>query len=60
VLASNIPDNNLFNVAFKTTAGEKVLIVLNDGEKDKNFSIRYQNKTATATLPAGSVATFIW
>lgn len=60
VLGSTIPDTHLYNVAFKTPGGKKVLVVLNDGTTSKNFSIQYHNKTAIATLPSGSVATFIW
>lgn len=60
VIASNIPDNNLPNVAFKTPAGKKVLLVLNDGATSRSFNIKYQNKTAAASLPEGTVATFIW
>ena len=60
VIGSNIPDSNLPNVAFKTTDGKKVLIVLNDGASDAGFAIKYQGKTAIAGLPAGSAGTFIW
>jgi len=60
VMASNIPENDLPNVSFKTPGGKKVLIVLNDGATDKNFNIKYQNKTAVASLPANSVASYTW
>lgn len=60
VIGSNIPNNNLPNVAFVTTEGKKILVVLNDGTADISFNIKYNGKTAAAGLPAGSVATYIW
>ena len=60
VLFSNETGAGVYNVAFKTAQGKKVLVVLNEGANDSNFNIKYQNKTAAASLPAGSVATFVW
>lgn len=60
VIGSKIPINNLPNVAFVTAEGKKILVVLNDGAADINFNIRYKGKIAPASLPAGSVATFVW
>ena len=60
VIASNIPENDLPNVSFKTPGGKKVLIVLNDGATNKNFNIKYQNKIAPVSLPANSVASYTW
>lgn len=54
---SQIP---LPNVAFLSPTGYIVLIVLNDGPQTESFYIRYRNKNAAASLPAGSVATYIW
>ncbi|MFD2517504.1 glycoside hydrolase family 30 protein [Salinimicrobium flavum] len=51
---------NLQNVAFKTPEGKKVLIVLNDGKDFEMFNIEYNGKWITASLDAGSVATFVW
>lgn len=51
---------NLHNVAFLTPEGKKVLIVMNDNDTDKSFSIQYKNKTGTSTLPKGAVGTFVW
>jgi len=51
---------NLNNVAFKTPAGKKVLIVENDGSTAESFNIKYNGKWVVATLEAGSVATYIW
>jgi len=52
--------SELPNVAFLDPAGRKVLIVLNEAEESKTFSIRFGNQTAMATLPGGSVGTFEW
>jgi glucosylceramidase len=58
-IASNI-NGNLNNVAFKTTAGKKVLIVENDGNNSEIFNIKYNGKWFTSSLDGGSVATYIW
>lgn len=50
----------LNNVAFKTPSGKTVLIVENDGSEDAKFNIGFRSKTATTSLPAGAVGTFIW
>jgi glucosylceramidase len=51
---------NLPNVAFKTPAGKKVLIVLNDNAAAFGFNIRYKGKWVAASLDAGAVGTYIW
>lgn len=48
------------NVAFKTPNGKIVLIAQNDSKETSNFNIKFKQKQAVATLPAGSVGTFIW
>ena len=58
-LNSNSP-GTIFNVAFRTPEGKKVLIVLNDGNAESSFNIRYNGKWAEAKLPAGTVATYVW
>ena len=50
----------LHNVAFKTPSGKTVLIVENDGSETAIFNIGFRRKTATTSLPAGAVGTFIW
>jgi len=50
----------LQNVAFKTPAGKKVLIVENDGSAAETFNIRFKNKWTITTLPAGAVGSYIW
>ena len=58
-IGSNIP-GSIHNAAFKTPEGKRVLIVLNDGNGDSSFNIRYNGKWAPVTLSAGTVATFVW
>ena len=58
-IASNIT-GNLQNVAFKTPAGKKVLIVENDGGASATFNIEHNGKRVTASLEGGAVATYVW
>lgn len=51
---------NLPNVAFKTPAGKKVLIVVNDGSTAAGFNIAYKGKLAFTSLSAGATGTYIW
>jgi glucosylceramidase len=53
-------EGNIFNAAFLTPTGEKVLIVLNNGSFSEVFNIKYNNTWATTMLEAGDVATYIW
>jgi len=58
-----IESNNvatIFNAAFKTPDGKKVLIVINDGTAASTFNIKYKGQIAIATLAAGAAATYIW
>ncbi len=58
-IASNI-SGNLSNVAFKTPAGKKVLIVENDGGTTETFNIKFKGKWITTSLETGSVGTYVW
>ena len=58
-IGSNI-SGKVMNVAFKTPAGKIVLIAENSSNQDETFNIRYNGKSATTTLPAGGVATYVW
>ncbi len=58
-IGSNI-SGNLYNVAFITPTGEKVLIVENDGNSIEIFNIKFNEKWVTSSLEPGSVATYIW
>jgi glucosylceramidase len=51
---------SLQSVAFKTPEGKKVLVVLNDGTGNADFSIRFNGEKAVTSLDAGAVATYIW
>lgn len=58
-IASN-NSGNLYNVAFKTPTGKKVLIVENDGLTNEIFNIKYNGKWITTSLEAGAIGTFVW
>ncbi|MGI4875443.1 MAG: glycoside hydrolase family 30 protein [Janthinobacterium lividum] len=48
------------NVAYRTLDGRHVLLVQNDQTTPQTFGLRYQGRTAPATLPAGAVGTYVW
>jgi len=58
-IASNIA-GNLYNAAFITPAGKKVLIVENDGTSGASFNIKFNGQWVAANLAAGAVGTFVW
>jgi glucosylceramidase len=58
-IGSNLA-GSLYNVAFKTPAGKKVLIVENDGKSTETFNISFNNKWITTSLSGGAVGTYIW
>ncbi|NOU19956.1 MAG: glucosylceramidase [Bacteroidales bacterium] len=58
-ISTDIP-TKLPNVAFKTPAGKKVLIVLNENADYQAFNIKFNGQEVTVTIKNGSVATFIW
>jgi glucosylceramidase len=58
-IASNI-SGNLYNVAFKTPAGKKVLIVENEAGSAATFNIKYNGKWVAASLEGGAVASYVW
>lgn len=58
-IASNMVDR-LPNVAFLTPEGKIVLIVLNDQEIKREFSIGYAGKKLQVSLEKGAVATLVW
>jgi glucosylceramidase len=58
-IGSDVPEG-LPNVAFKTPAGKKVLIVLNGGKSVGEFQIRWRGKSIRSSLNGGSVATYVW
>lgn len=52
--------SDLPNVAFKTPAGQKVLIVLNKSNNLRNFNIKFNGKITAISLNGGAVGTFVW
>ncbi len=53
--------DELQTVAFLTSEGKKVLIVLNNGNSiSTKFNIQYKNKIFTSNLWRGAVGTYIW
>lgn len=52
--------SGLTNVAFKTPAGKKVLVVLNEGSNMASFNIRFNGKWVTTQLTGGAVGTFVF
>jgi O-glycosyl hydrolase len=58
-IGSNIT-GSLQNVAFKTPAGKKALLVVNDSDASALFNIKYKGKWITTSLDAGAVGTYTW
>jgi len=52
--------SDLPNVAFKTAAGELVLLVLNNTGSEINFNFGNPNQSFTTKLSGGAVGTFMW
>lgn len=58
-----IESNNsleLPNIAYKTPAGQTVVIVLNNTNTKKTFNINVTNEPITTSLDAGAVGTYVW
>lgn len=55
-------DNNgsLQTAAFLKTDGGKVMVVLNESSNSQSFNIKFNGKWLSTTLPANSVATYVW
>lgn len=58
-IGSNIVDG-LYNVAFLTPDGKKVLIAVNDNYARKEFAIKDGNRFFESALDSGAVGTFVW
>ncbi|HEV3325703.1 MAG TPA: glycoside hydrolase family 30 beta sandwich domain-containing protein, partial [Puia sp.] len=52
-------DDALPNVAFRTPAGQVVLIVLNNTDTIRAFTIDYKNRRIHPSLNPGAVATYV-
>jgi glucosylceramidase len=60
-IRSESADTTLANVAFRNADGyTNVLIVLNTAKEARTFAVRSPRRSFSYTLPASSVATFIW
>ena len=60
-IASDEPaGTQLKDVAFRNPNGVVVLYALNAGTKAQEFRIGWHGNTVATTIPAGSVATFVW
>lgn len=59
-ISSEATEGSLPNVAFRTPAGKKVLIVLNTGSMARSFAIADGARKTTETLASGAVATYVW
>jgi glucosylceramidase len=58
-IASNLV-SGIYNVAFKTPAGKKVVVAVNDSNASELFNIKFNGKWITTSLEAGSVGTYVW
>lgn len=48
------------NVAYKTPEDKIVVVVLNNSDVQKSLNVNVPTEPISVTLPAGSVATFVW
>lgn len=61
--STRIESNTSFefpNVAYKTPEDKIVVVVLNNSDVQKSLNINVPTEPISVTLPAGSVATFVW
>ncbi len=60
-IASDEPTGaEIKDVAFRNPDGEIVLYVLNPGKSAQPLQVKFQAKTVSTELPAGSITTFTW
>lgn len=60
-IASDEPaGTQIKDVAFRNADGTIVLYTLNAGTASQQLRINFRGKTVATTIPAGSVATFVW
>ena len=60
VRISSAQTSNLSSVAFKTPTGKIALIVYNSSSSTSYFNIKYNGNTAATSIPAVSVATYVF
>jgi hypothetical protein len=51
---------NLYDVAFRNPDGSIVVYAVNSGSSDITFNVKYHSQYFTATITAGSIATYVW
>lgn len=51
---------NLYDVAFRNPDGSIVVYAVNGGSSDITFNVKYHSQYFTATITAGSIATYKW
>jgi glucosylceramidase len=52
--------NNFETVAFRTPAGKRVLLALNDGSSKQTLTVRWAGQAAQLSVPAGALITATW
>jgi glucosylceramidase len=50
----------VYNAAFVTPSGKKVLIAVNESANNVSFNIKFNGKWATVSIPGGAAATYVW
>ncbi len=60
IASSSFGSGSIEDVAFKNPDGSIAVLVYNGGSTSNQFSLNWQGKTASYTLPAGAVATLTW
>jgi glucosylceramidase len=58
--SSEPEDKSLETAAFRNADGSIALLVLNNAEKDANFSVNWHGRSFQTSVGAGSVATYVW
>ncbi|HYH00847.1 MAG TPA: chitobiase/beta-hexosaminidase C-terminal domain-containing protein [Terriglobales bacterium] len=56
---ANVPAG-LYDVAFRNPDGSIVLYLFNNAASDQTFNVKQGSSYITATVKAGSIATFVW
>jgi glucosylceramidase len=59
-IASGGANASLPHVAYRTPQGKHVLVVSNTADEQRTVDIRFDGEEASATLPAGAVASYVW
>ena len=51
---------SLYNIAYRTPEGQKVVLVYNESNEIQQFNLGYRNLKTKVALPGGAVATYVW